>query len=200
MNRFLRVFVERGKDREFAARLFNYADDFVILSRGRAKEALEWTRRVMAAIGPSLNETKTCVRNGRREHFDSLGYTFGPDCLRKSGRWYLAAQPSKKAVKRLKQKVRAHLRRSNMKPLPEVTRALNRLLGGWANYFSYGSIFLAYRSVDAHVYEWMRNFLRRRHKVPTRGTRVFGWDRVFGSLGVISLGARRRGRTAVSLA
>jgi RNA-directed DNA polymerase len=200
MNRFLRVFVERGKDREFAARLVNYADDFVILSRGRAKEALEWTQRVMAAIGLSLNETKTCVRNGRREHFDFLGYTFGPERHRKDGRWYLGAQPSKKAVRRLKEKVRTQLRAGNMEPLPDVVRALNRLLGGWANYFSHGSIFVAYRSVDAHVYERMRNFLRRRHKVSTRGTRAFGWDRVFGSLGVTSLGALRRGRTAVSLA
>jgi RNA-directed DNA polymerase len=200
MNRFLRVFVERGKDREFAARLVNYADDFVILSRGRAKEALEWTRRVMAAIGLSLNETKTCVRNGRREHFDFLGYTFGPERHRKDGRWYLGAQPSKKAVRRLKEKVRAQLRPGNMEPLPDVVRVLNRLVGGWANYFSHGSIFVAYRSVDAHVYERMRNFLRRRHKVSTRGIRAFGWDRVFGTLGVTSLGALRRGRTAVSLA
>jgi RNA-directed DNA polymerase len=200
MNRFLRVFVERGKDREFAARLVNYADDFVILSRGRAKEALEWTRRVTAAIGLSLNETKTCLRNGRREHFDFLGYTFGPERNRKAGQWYLGAKPSKKAVRRLKEKVRAQLRAGNMAPLPDVVRALNRLLSGWANYFSHGSTFVAYRSVDAHVYERMRNFLRRRHKVPTRGTRVFGWDRVFGTLGVRSLGALRRGRTAVSLA
>jgi len=200
MNRFLRVFVERGKDREFAARLINYADDFVILSRGRAKEALDWTRRVMAAIGLSLNETKTCVRNGRKEHFDFLGHTFGPDRHRKDGRWYLAAKPSKKAVRRLKEKVRVQLRESNKDPLPDVVRALNRLVGGWGNYFNYGSTFVAYRSVDSHVYERMRNFLRRRHKVSTRGTRVFGWDRVFGSLGVLSLGARRRGRIAVSLA
>jgi RNA-directed DNA polymerase len=200
MNRFLRVFVERGKDREFAARLVNYADDFVILSRGRAKEALEWACRVMAAIGLSFNETKTCLRNGRREHFDFLGYTFGPDRNRKDGHWYLSAKPSKKAVRRLKDKVRAQLRPSNLDPLPDVVRALNRLLRGWANYFSHGSTFVAYRSVDSHVYERMRNFLRRRHKVSTRGTRVFGWDRVFGSLGVISLGARRRGRIAVSLA
>jgi RNA-directed DNA polymerase len=200
INRFLRVFVERGKDREFAARLVNYADDFVILSRGRAKEALEWTRRVMAAIGLSLNETKTCTRNGRQEHFDFLGYTFGPERDRKDGHWFLAAKPSKKSVRRLKEKVRAQLRSSNKDPLPEVVRALNRQLGGWANYFSYGSIFYAYRSVDAHVYERMHNFLRRRHKLSTRGTRVFGWDRVFGSLGVVSLGALRRGRIAVSLA
>ena len=200
MNRFLRVFVERGKDREFAARLINYADDFVILSRGRAKEALEWTRRIMTAIGLSLNETKTCIRNGRKEHFDFLGYTFGPERHRKEGQWYLGAKPSKKAVRRLKEKVRAQLRPGNMEPLPDVVRALNRLLRGWANYFSHGSTFVAYRSVDSHVYERMRNFLRRRHKVSTRGTRAFGWDRVFGSLGVISLDAVRRGRTAVSLA
>jgi RNA-directed DNA polymerase len=200
MNRFLRVFVERGKDREFAARLVNYADDFVILSRGRAKEALEWTRRVMAAIGLSLNETKTCLRNGRKEHFDFLGYTFGPERNRKDGHWYLGAKPSKKAVRRLKEKVRAQLRSGNMDPLPDVVRALNRHLRGWANYFSHGSTFVAYRTIDSHVYERMRNFLRRRHKVSTRGTRVFGWNRVFGSLGVISLYALRRGRTAVSLA
>jgi RNA-directed DNA polymerase len=199
MNRFLRVFVERGKDREFAAQLVNYADDFVILSRGRAKAALEWTRRVMAAIGLSLNETKTCLRNGRTEHFDFLGYTFGPDRHRKDGRWYLAAKPSKRAVRRLKEKVRAQLGAGNKEPLPDVVRALNRLLGGWANYFNYGSIFVAYRSVDSHVYERMRNFLRRRHKVSTRGTHAFGWHRVFGSLGVVSLGALR-GRAAVSLA
>ena len=200
MNRFLRVFVERGKDREFAARLVNYADDFVILSRGRAKEALEWTRRVMAAIGLSLNETKTCLRNGRREHFDFLGYTFGPERNRKDGHWYLGAKPSPKAVRRLKEKVRAQLRSGNMDPLPDVVRVLNRALRGWANYFSHGSIFVAYRSVDAHVYERMQNFLRRRHKVSTRGTRAFGWERIFGSLGVLSLGAFRRGRIAVSLA
>jgi RNA-directed DNA polymerase len=199
INRFLRVFVERGKDREFAARLINYADDFVILSRGRAKEALEWTRRVMAAIGLSLNETKTCIRNGRLEKFDFLGYTFGPDRHRKDGRWYLAAKPSSKSVRRLKDKVREQLGPGNKDPLPAVVRALNRLLRGWAGYFSHGSTFVAYRSVDAHVYERMRNFLRRRHKVSTRGTRAFGWDRVFGTLGVFSLGARR-GRTAVSLA
>jgi hypothetical protein len=76
----------------------------------------------MAAIGLSLNETKTCVRNGRREHFDFLGYTFGPERHRKDGRWYLGAQPSKKAVRRLKEKVRAQLRPGNMKPLPDVVQ------------------------------------------------------------------------------
>ena len=54
------------------------------------------------------------------------------------------------------------------------------------------------RSLQTKLYAKAK--AERRHKVSTRGTRVFGWDRVFGTLGVISLYARRRGRTAVSLA
>jgi RNA-directed DNA polymerase len=187
MNRFLRVFVERGKDREFAARLVAYADDFVILSRGRAEPARAWAGRVMAAIGLSLNETKTCVRNARKEHFDFLGYTFGPERFHKDGHWYLAAKPSKKAAQRLKQKLREHLRPSNTDPLPKVIGATNRLLTGWRNYFSYGTTALVYKAVDEFVYQHVRHFLRRRHKVPTRGTRDFSRTRVFGALGITRL-------------
>jgi RNA-directed DNA polymerase len=193
MNRFLRVFLERGKDREFAASVVSYADDFVILSRHKAAEALVWTRRVMAAIGLSLNETKTCVRNARTEHFDFLGYTFGPEWYRKNGQWYLTAKPSKKAVRQLKQKVRALLRPGKQGALPDVVKALNRQLQGWANYFSYGSRLLAYRTVDNYVHERMRYFLRRRHKVSTRGTRRFDKGMVFGRLGVMHLRARPEG-------
>jgi RNA-directed DNA polymerase len=195
MNRFLRVFLERGKDREFAARLVAYADDFVILSRGRAEAALAWTRRVIAAIGLSLNETKTAIRNAREEHFDFLGYTFGPERYRKDGHWYLAAKPSKKSVQRLKGKVRLTLRTGNQSPWPTVARDLNWLLRGWSNYFSYGTRLLAYRAVDNYVYERVRHFLRRRHKVHTRGTRRFDRDMVFGQLGVMRLRALHVGAT-----
>ncbi|MEW6683935.1 MAG: group II intron reverse transcriptase/maturase [Nitrospirota bacterium] len=187
LNRFLRVFQERGKDREFAARLVAYADDFVILSRGKAEPALAWTRCVLAAIGLTLNDTKTCIRNAREEHFDFLGYTFGPERYRKDGHWYLAAKPSKKSVQQLKGKVRTILRPSNQSPWPTVGKELNRLLRGWSNYFSYGTRLFAYRAVDNHVYERVRHFLRRRHKVPTRGTRRFDDDMIFGALGVLRL-------------
>jgi RNA-directed DNA polymerase len=154
----------------------------------------------MSAIGLGLNETKTCVRDGRREQFDFLGYTFGADRSRKTGRLHLAAKPSRKAVRRLKQKVWAQLRPGNMDPLPSVVRDLNRLLSGWANYFSYGATSTPYRSIDAHVFDRMHNFLRRRHKLSTRGIREFGWDHVYATLGVTHLYTRHRGRTAVSLA
>jgi len=61
-----------------SARIVNYADDLVILSRGKAKEALGWLRGALERLELTLNEKKTSLRNARRERFDFLGYTFGP--------------------------------------------------------------------------------------------------------------------------
>jgi hypothetical protein len=83
MNRFLKYWRVTGRSEAFQARVVNYADDFVILSRGHAAEALEWTRNVMTRIGLTLNEAKTKLREARTERFDFLGYTFGPHRYRK---------------------------------------------------------------------------------------------------------------------
>jgi len=187
MHRYLRFWRQQGKDRQYQARIVNYADDFVILSRGHAEEALAWTRRVMRAIGLTLNETKTCIRDAHREGFDFLGYTFGIEHFRKDGHTYLAAKPSKKSIRKVQQSVRAVLRPGNQGSWPEVRARLNRILRGWSNYFSYGTRTMAYRAVDHYVEGCVRNFLRRRHKVQTRGTRRFPDERIFEKLGVLRL-------------
>jgi RNA-directed DNA polymerase len=187
MNRFLRHFRQQGRGEAFEARIVNYADDFVILSRGKAAEALAWTRKVMTALGLTINEKKTSLRNARQESFDFLGYTFGPERYRKDGHWYLAAKPSQKSIRRLRQRVRDELRPGNQEAWPEVVRSLNRALRGWANYFSYGTRFLAYRALDRHVVDHVRHFLRRRHKVSSRGTRLNSYERLYGELGVFRL-------------
>jgi RNA-directed DNA polymerase len=187
MHRFLRAWRDRGKDEQYQARVINYADDFVILSRGHAAEALTWTRWAVTHLGLTLNETKTCLRNAQRESFDFLGYTFGQDRYRKTGQTYLAAKPSKKSVQRLKAKVRARLRPGNQGTWAEVRDGVNRVLRGWAAYFSYGSRATAHRAVDNYVYACASHFLRRRHKVSTRGTRRFSAEQVFGPLGVVRM-------------
>ena len=193
MNRFLKAWRQRGKGEQYRARLVNYADDFVILSRGHASEALVWTRWVMKRLELTLNETKTRVCDAREQSFDFLGYTYGPERYRKDGHRYLAAKPSKKAVQRLKGKIRAELRTGNQQPWPQVARRLNSILYGWSGYFGYGTRLMAYREVDNYVYERVRGFLRRRHKVPGRGIRRFPAEVVFGDLGVLRLRRRHVG-------
>ena len=97
------------------------------------------------------------------------------------------ATPGKKAVKRVKGRIRRILRPGNQAPWDEVQGVLNRVLRGWATYFAYGTRLMAYRAVDHYVYERVRHFLRRRHKVPSRGTERFPVEVVFGELGVFRL-------------
>jgi RNA-directed DNA polymerase len=187
MNRMLKGWRKTRRGEQYQAKVVNYADDFVILSRRKAAEALEWTREVIARLGLTLNETKTCIRQARKESFNFLGYTFGPHRYKKDGHWYLGASPSKKAVARIKEKVGNHLVASNTKAWEEVRDRLNQILRGWSAYFSYGTRTAAYRAVDNYVYQSVRHFLRRRHKVQSRGTRRFSDEVVFGKLGVLRL-------------
>jgi RNA-directed DNA polymerase len=191
MNRFLKHWRLSGRGEAFRAHVVSYADDFVILSRGCAEEALTWTKAVMTKLGLTLNETKTSVKDARRESFDFLGYTLGPRHFPNGGRWYLGAAPSKKSVLRIKTKVGDLLSPGEKGAWPKVAQRLNRLLGGWSAYFSHGSVAAAYSAVNNHVEDRVRNFLRRRHKTPSCGTRCFSGDRIFGELGVLRL---QRGR------
>jgi RNA-directed DNA polymerase len=187
MNRFLKHWRRTECGETFRAHVVSYADDFVILSRGHAAEALAWTTAVMTKLGLTLNEAKTSLKDARRERFDFLGYTFGPEYHRRDHRWYLGASPSKKSVRRLKTKVSELLVPGNQDPWPDVRKQLNTILQGWSAYFSHGTRRMAYRAVDNHVYDAVRHFLRRRHKVQGRGTNRFHRDHIFGPLGVLRL-------------
>ena len=81
MNRFLKHWRLSGCGEAFRAHVVAYADDFVILSRGRANEGLTWTKAAMTRLGLTLNEEKTSLKNARQERFDFLGYSFGPHSL-----------------------------------------------------------------------------------------------------------------------
>jgi RNA-directed DNA polymerase len=187
MNRFLKHWRLTRRAEAFRARVVSYADDFVILSRGRAVEALAWTKAVMTRIGLMLNETKTSLRDARRERFDFLGYSFGPHCYKGNGQWYLSASPSKKSVQRLKTKVGNLLVPANNDPWPELRDTLNRYLRGWSNYFCHGTRRATFRAVDRYVYERVRDFLARRHQVAGRGTRRFSCEIVYQELGLLRL-------------
>jgi len=187
MNRFLKYWRLTGRGEAFCAHVVAYADDFVILSRGCAAEALAWTKAVMTRLGLTVNEAKTSLTNARQERFDFLGYSFGPHRYKANGLWYLSASPSKKSVQQFKTKVGNLLVPGNNDPWPEVRDTLNRSLLGWSNYFCHGTCRSAFRGVDQYVYERVRDFLARRHKMAGRGTKRFSRDVVYGERGLLRL-------------
>ena len=188
MHRFLRYWHQCGKGEQFTARIINYADDFVILSRGKAPEAMEWTRGVMTRLGLTLNATKTCVRDAWKETFDFLGYTFGYRVVyTRTGSRCMDARPSNKSIQRMKRKLHEVLRPWNTGPWTEVADRVNRMIVGWSNYFNHGTLFFAYRAVDNHLYDRVRHFLRRRHKIKSGGTSLLPTGKSLRAWGITRL-------------
>jgi RNA-directed DNA polymerase len=197
MHRYLRYWHQSGKGEQFRARIVNYADDFVILCRGKAAAAMEWTRQVMGRLGLTLNATKTCVRNACRESFDFLGYAFGVKVVfTPTGCRRMDARPSDKSVTRVKRKLHEVLGPQNHAPWPAVAEQVNRVLVGWSNYFSHGTIYYAYRAVDNHLYDRVRHFLRRRHKIKSGGTSLLPTGKSLRDWGIVRLLDVMRSRRA----
>jgi RNA-directed DNA polymerase len=184
MNRFIKAFRKFHLDSKYGAVLVNYADDFVVLCRRGATEVAGIIRTWMTRIGLVINEKKTRVCKAK-DGFNFLGYTFGQLYSVKTGNAYLGTRPSEKSVTKLKEKVRAVLNKGNQEPWEEVRARLNRVLRGYGNYFSFGTVAKVRHDLDRFVDERVRRFLRRRHKLLGRGTRQFSSDRIFGELGVL---------------
>ncbi|HUJ83314.1 MAG TPA: group II intron reverse transcriptase/maturase [Candidatus Acidoferrales bacterium] len=193
MNRFLKYWRRNGLGHQLRAHVVVYADDLVILTRRHASKAHAVLKDVMTRIGLSVNETKTKLREATTERFDFLGYTFGPYWDRRTGKRYLGAGPSAKSRQRLKAKVHALTVPGNVLPWPAVCDRLNSLLAGWQAYFGYGTLSRTYKDVDWYVANRVRHFLRRRHKVRSRGSRQFSTEHVFGDRQVLKLSRHRGG-------
>ena len=94
MRRFVLGWKTLGHETRYQARIVNYADDFVILCRRRADDALVAMRDMMRRLKLTVNETKTHVCRLPAGSFDFLGYTFGRMYSPRTGGAYLGARPA----------------------------------------------------------------------------------------------------------
>lgn len=191
INRLLKVFSQSELMKRSGAKIVNYADDFVVVARRGAAEVLAQVKRWLDGMKLTLNETKTSIRDARKEHFRFLGYELGPLVYKKTGQKYLGARPSKKAMEHARAEVSRILRRGRTERWEEIAGELNRFLRGWATYFAYDSPMHAFNVLDWHVTERVRNFLSRRHNV-ARATSRFKYNEVHRSLGVLEVRALLR--------
>jgi RNA-directed DNA polymerase len=165
MRRFVLGWKTLGHEQRLDAHIVNYADDFVILTRGRAGEAMAAMREMMSQLRLTVNEKKTRQCSLPEETFTFLGFTFGRQTSWKTGRAYIAPAPATKKVQAICEKIsEATRRQTTYRTETEQTTRLNQILMGWANYFRLGYVTGAWQTVQQHACRRLRWWLRRKHK------------------------------------
>lgn len=155
------------------AKLVRYADDFVILARYQSPRLINWVETLLE--GPfklTINRNKTRVvrLSEPRASLDFLGFTvrYDRDLHGRSHR-YLNVFPSKKALARLREKLRALTATCRcFIPITQMIAEVNQLLTGWAAYFSHGYPQVAFNKANWFALSRLKRHLRRRSQRPFR--------------------------------
>jgi group II intron reverse transcriptase/maturase len=193
MRRFVMGWKTLGHERTLKAKIVNYADDFVICCRrGSGAKALETMRQMMARLKLTVNEDKTHLCRVPEESFNFLGYTFGRLWSPRTQRAYVGHCPSKKSLARLRDRIHEETSRNWLwQSEEEMIGKLNRMLVGWQNYFSIGTVQVSYESLDAYLFQRLRQWWCRKHKVRNRRDSRFSTRFLYRHLGLVQLRARR---------
>ena len=194
MRRFLLAWKQRGLEERLQTRVVNYADDFVVLCRGTAHDALRHVKEIMGRLKLTVNETKTRVCAVPADSFDFLGYTFGREYDPRTGYAYIGARPSAKRLARYRETLREITRPNAPIADEEMVQRLNRFLRGWSEYFSYGTLAKTYRVAGMAARDRLRRWLCRKHKREGQGIRQYPASHLYGTLGLLDIERRLRQR------
>jgi group II intron reverse transcriptase/maturase len=179
--------------------LVRYADDFVVMcdTKTACERAEQRVRAILARLGLELHPEKTRrvdLSRGRG------GYDFLGCHMRKrmSGRlweqlhrpvYYLQRWPSARAMRRIRQRVKAVTpRRACHRPMRDLIAQLNPVLRGWGAYFRTGNAAIKFGQVDDYVGWRLKRLLIKRHGRHLRSGQPARWTPdYFHALGLYRL-------------
>ena len=165
--------------------IVRYADDFVILARRWVEGFVEKVEGVLEGrMELTVNREKTKRIDFREPHttLTFLGYDFRMvrDRLFGTGKRYLTFGPSKKSMKRVREKIHeiTHAR-NGLLTVEKVVGRLNKLTKGWGAFYSVGYPSKAFRAVNGYALRRMARFLNRKSQ---RRYRLKYADTYYGEL------------------
>jgi RNA-directed DNA polymerase len=146
-------------------KLVRYADDLAVVCRSEAdaKRAHGWIIETLKRLGLKAQLEKTRIVHLRVKGIDFLGCHLRMSASRLAkGRWYLYRWPSRKAMQKLRERVReiTHCRYGGMK-LRDVIAVLNPVLRGWGEYFRSGNATRQFMEMDGYVWRRLVIFMNR---------------------------------------
>jgi RNA-directed DNA polymerase len=116
--------------------IVRYADDFVLMGKHIAEEALNKLKSILDRMGLTLNETKTKRIQSKQEPFSFLGHTirYDKDIRGRDGKYWNIC-PSKKAEQKIRDGLSEYLQKHGHSPVGEIVEGINAKIRGWLNYF-----------------------------------------------------------------
>jgi group II intron reverse transcriptase/maturase len=173
--------------------LVRYADDLVVVckTKQQCEDAERDVRKYLARLGLELHPDKTRrveLYDGK-QGFDFLGChlrkRLSGAILEREGKrkYFLQRQPSQRAMKRIRQKVRDATPRGRCHAdLREVISVLNPILRGWGAYFGTGNAARSFNQIDSYVHNRLRGLRVKRAgrqieaRVASTWTREYFWS------------------------
>ena len=137
--------------------IVRYADDFVILARAWVDGFLKKVEGILEGrMGLTVNREKTKTLDFREPHttLTFLGYEFRMvrDRLFGTGKRYLTFGPSKKSMKRVREKIHGITHaRNGLLTVEKVVERLNKLTKGWGAFYSVGYPSKAFNAVNGYA-------------------------------------------------
>ena len=179
--------------------LVRYADDFVVMcdSARDCEQAQGRIEHVLGRLGLRLHPQKTrrVELRGGKEGLDFLGCHLHKRMSgrlweqRRLERYYLHRWPSRRAMKRVRERVRELTpRRRCHQDVRGVIAELNPVLRGWGQYFGSGNAAKQFTQVDGYVVQRLKGLRIKRAGRSLRAGHAPGWGReYFESLGLCRL-------------
>ena len=145
-------------------------------------------RGMMSKLRLTVNETKTRRCRVPEGTFDFLGYTIGRCRSPKTGKSSIGTKPSAQKIDRIKREISDQTSRRWLgTDVEDRVARRNRILRGWSNSFCLGPVSASYRAVDRHARHRLRQWLRGKHKLKSRGTSRFPDQYLHDVLGLVRL-------------
>lgn len=148
--------------------LARYADDFVILWNGTHQDALalrdELKQFLWDELRLELSDEKTRVTH-LTDGLDFLGYHIQWQLPTDGHKPWLRVTPTKENLQRFRDRIKALTKRNTTFSTPEMRfKALNRVIGGWGNYYRHVSFSHDANELDYWLNQRVLIWLENKHE------------------------------------